>query len=760
MTDNYNHGGPDGGSEYVSIRRPLYKTQTFRNQFMKTSSTQKSVGEAVKQKARDACACTPSKRKKCLFSFLPFLKIMSKYKWRSDLPNDIIAGLTVGIMQLPQGMAYSMLADMPPVVGLYMSFFPVLIYFIFGTSKQISMGTVAVVSLMTGGIVSTQTNLWREARGLQIENTTMMGLNGSDGIPGQVAVSDDEIRFKISVAATVCFLTGLIQIGMGIFRVGFLTTYMSDSLVSGFTTGAAVHVFTSQVKYVFGIKIPRFPNLFQIIKTYEAIIRELPNTNLPEMGISFICIVIIYLVKVQVNQRFKAKLKVPIPVELIVVVIGTTASHFGGFVEMWGIRTVGHIPAGLPVPAPPSFVNVSSYGTDCIAIAIVAFAQSVSLAVVMANKHHYDIDSNKELVAYGFGNVFGSFFSCYPFAASVSRSSVQDSAGGKTQVTSIFSACMVLIVILFIGPLFQSLPNCVLSAIIMVALRSMFLQILELRSLWRISIYDCAIWIVTFVCVVVLHVDMGLMIGIVFSFFTVVVRTQLAKASSLEKVSDVEVLQKGAQYEKAEKYNGIKVVGFNAPVYYANADIFMRHVYTVAGAKPERILKKMKKLEKQDLSRLHSQQQLINEGTTVLQLEPKKNGITINPEPPCNNEKMNKRMSLSGVIVEDPRPFHHIVIDCTAMHFIDPVGVKIFKQIFTDYNNVGISVFLGNVRDEMWYVLEQTKFVETYHDCIYLTTYDAVTAASTERKANDLVQDVESDLTEPTIEDKLLPVQS
>ncbi|XP_041358329.1 prestin-like isoform X2 [Gigantopelta aegis] len=755
------HGEKEKCLGSVEIRRPLYKTQTFRDRFMKTEDERQSLTGSLVDKLKSSLQCKPEKRKNCLYNVFPFFGILRKYKWREDLPNDVIAGLTVGIMQLPQGMAYSMLADMPPVVGLYMAFFPVLIYFLFGTSKQISMGTVAVVSLMTGGVVSKATAQWRLSQNLDVSdlapaiNGTM--LNGTV-FPTGTTFLPGEIQFKFVVASTVCFMAGVIQIIMGFGKIGFVTTYMSDSLVSGFTTGAAVHVFTSQVKYILGLKIPRFENMFQIANTYKALILNIGDANIASLVISGICIVILYVVKVQINQRFKSKLKIPIPVELVVVIAGTIASHFGQFYQNYHIKVVGAIPAGLPVPSVPNFSLMPTYISDSFGIAVVAFAQSVSLAVLMAKKHHYDIDSNKELMAYGLGNVFGSFFSCYPFAASVSRSSVQDSAGGRTQVASLFSATLVLIVILFIGPLFEALPNCVLSAIIVVALRSMFLQVLELRELYKISIYDCAIWVVTFVCVVFLHVDVGLVIGIIFSFFTVVVRTQITKATSLEKVHDVEVLKTSSIYEKTEHFSGVKVVGFNAPLYYANAELFMKNVFRVVGIKPRVLRKKLKKLTFGDS--MTSQQVLITDVSVVMQMEPTKSCLdkTDDTKPMKNGKQMNGSY-LSAV--EELRPVHHVVIDCSAMHFIDPVGVKMLKQIYHEYNTVGITVFLGGVRDEVWPVLEYSGFVDLYGDCIFLTVYDAVMMAMEDQKcSNGFIEDAEQTtiIVEASPEDKLLPM--
>ncbi|XP_076446458.1 prestin-like [Babylonia areolata] len=748
------HEGEDSGVQArVRINRSAYRLSTFRDQYLKPVEPQPRLVDRVKGKVGQAVSCNKERCKKTCLTIFPFIRIMRKYDVKSDLINDIISGLTVGIMQLPQGMAYAMLADLPPVVGLYMSFFPPLVYFLFGTSKQISMGTVAVVSLLTGGIVARETEMWKQGPDLSttaittttttttttpaspLSSSATLGLTTDHVMPDDAVMGEEEM-FKIQIAATVAFITGLAQIGMGLCRVGFVTTYMGDSLVSGFTTGAAVHVFTSQVKYALGLKIPRFENLFQIIRTYGAILTSLGKTNIPEMVITLICIVVLYLVKVQVNQRIKDKCRIPIPIELIVVVSGTLASHFGGFREKWGIRTVGRIPAGLPQPALPTFHNVGNYGFECVVVGIVAFAQSVSLAVLMAKKHHYDIDANKEMIGYGAGTLFGSFFSCYPIAASVSRSSVQDSAGGKTQLASIFSASLVLIVILFIGPLFQELPNCCLSAIIMVALRSMFLQVLQLPQLCRVSPYDFAIWVVTFLSVVVLSVDYGLYIGIVFAFFTVVTRSQMASVKTVENVADNDIYKMTDLYTKTETRPGIRIITYNSPLYYANGDLFMKNLFRATDAKPEKIRKAMKRLQMS--STLHSTANLIVDESMVVEMEP-----VSGPSPIGNSTKANGDARDSNP--KDPRPFRHLVIDCTSMSFVDPVGIKTFKQIIEEYKGVGINVYLGGIRDEVWRTMQAADFTSKYASNIYLTVYDAVLTAETALRSEVNVADLKAE---------------
>lgn len=728
----------------LASERPIYRTRTVRDRFLKLEEKNKSFKERARRKLKDSCRCSSSQWKRWALSIFPFIRIMRRYQWRTDLPSDIVSGLTVGIMQLPQGMAYAMLAELPPVVGLYMSFFPVIIYFFFATSKQISMGTVAVVSLMTAGVISSQTSIWHESHGIdeaaKIKNLT-------DEWEAQ------EIAFKISIAASISFISGLAQIGMGVMRFGFVTTYMGDAMVSGFTTGAAVHVFTSQVKYVFGIEVPRFPNLFQIINTYVRVFQELPNTNLPTLLLSVICMIFLYIIKVYVNQRYKTKLKMPVPIELAVVVVSTLASHYGNFKERWGIKVVGNIPAGLPDPKFPSFTNVGDYAIDCVIIGIVAFAQSVSLAVLMAKKHHYDIDSNKEMIGYGVGTFVGSFFSCYPIAASVSRSSVQDSAGGRSQLATLVSASLVLIVILFIGPLFENLPNCALSAIIMVALRSMFLQVLELKSLFKTSPWDCAIWVFTFLSVVILHVDMGLVAGILFSFFTVVIRSQATKVNTLERLSELDEYRPISIYTKTEPHPRIRIIAYNSPLYYANSEIFLKHVHRETGVKPEKMRKVLKKLMTLN-DPLHSNKKKMHD-SKIVEME------TVTPVAPVTTVSgqpgmfvsgqgdavsngsdatrpggmMAHRASIIGPLPNlDPRPFLYLIIDCTAFTFIDPVGIKILKQLIEDYKTIGISTYLGGVRDDCWNTMEQSGFTATYERVIFLTVRDAVMAAEEDKR--------------------------
>ncbi|XP_045204648.2 sulfate transporter-like [Mercenaria mercenaria] len=712
------------------IKNSVKKTADFRSFYRRPEEPSPSVPEAIKEQVQNLCPCDKRSQKKCLTKRFPVWRIMRKYKWRTDLPSDIVSGLTVGIMQLPQGMAYALLAELPPVVGLYMAFFPVLIYFIFGTSKHISMGTVALCSLLTGSVISRFYNptFASTVLGTNLTNSLSDAERNISTDPSDPIEVELPNHVKFDIAASVCLLVGFVQLFMGIFRMGFITTYMSDPMIGGFTTGAAVHVGTSQVKYVFGLHIPRSDGVFQIIKTYVLIFHHIAETNVPTLIMSLVCMVIIYIIKVQINQRFKAKLKFPVPVELIVVVAGTMTSYFLNFSENYGMKIVGEIPRGLPKPSIPSLPSTSVYTADVFIIAIVAFSQCVGLAALMAKKHGYSYDANQELIAYGAGNIFGSFFSCYPYAASVSRSSVQESAGGKTQLASVFSATLVLIVIVSIGPLFQTLPNCVLASIITVALRSLFLQFLDLPRIYRTSVYDFLIWIVTFLAVVVLHVDYGILLGMLFSFFTVVIRSQRTKADNLEKLEAVQLYQDSSKFIQTGSVSGVRIIGYNSPLYYANGSLFVKQVYTLTGVIPE-------KKKRQAKRQLKAERIRMSQKNSTAALLP---NMMSTDDSSMDRSDLIRQTIACASLMED-NLLHHIVLDLSGVSFIDSVGAKVLKQLVEDYQSVDVEVLFSNINDEVWRVMEATEFLKSYEERMYLTTDDAVDAINTKMKqANEL----------------------
>ncbi|ELU06319.1 hypothetical protein CAPTEDRAFT_122476 [Capitella teleta] len=522
---------------------------------------------------------TPGCFGRFLLSYLPFIEIMKKYNIKRDVLPDVVAGLTVGIMQIPQGMAYAVLASMDAVYGLYMSFFPIIVYFFFGTSRHLSFGTFAVISLMVGSAVDRVCGSESETYWLKTENGT----------------SSD---CAIEVASALTFTGGLMQIGMSFLHLGFVVIYLSEPMTRGFTTGCSIHVFSSQLKGIFGVSIPRHSGALKLIYTYRDLILALPQTNPAAVIASVISAVLLWVTKEYLNPPVKKRLKAPIPIDLVVVVLGTAISYYANFEEKYGLEVIGEVPTGLPAPTMPPVKYFSETAMDGFVIAIVAYAISISMAQNFAEKNGYSVDANQELLAHGITNFVCSNFKCYMMSVSLSRSLVQETLGGVTQIAGLVAALLMLIVLVALAGLFEALPSCVLAAIIVVALKGMFLQMKDIPKLWGISKTDLSVWMVTFLAVVILDIDLGLLVGVFWSFLTVIGRTQRPYVCDMGRIGETDMYGDKRTFETASDVPGVKIVRFESSVYFANRDYFIDRVFLKARCQPKVLATAMKKAYK------------------------------------------------------------------------------------------------------------------------------------------------------------------
>jgi len=284
--------------------------------------------------------CQPGKT---ILSLFPALVWLPKYEWKKNITSDIVSGFTVAIMHIPQGMAYSLLGGVPPVVGIYMAFFPVLLYVLMGTSHHVSMGTFAVVCMMAGKSVFMYAGSDPPASVPQLTNVTDQ--NGTDSVL-VFASNNSEAYTPIQVATAVCFVVGLWQILLGVCRLGVLSVLLSDTLVSGFTTGAAVHVLTSQVKNLLGVKVQRYSGPLKIVYTYIDIFKNIGQSNPVAIGISVVSILVLSLYNEVIKPRISKKLPVPLPIELLTVIAGTLVSMFCALDVNYKVAILGEVPTG------------------------------------------------------------------------------------------------------------------------------------------------------------------------------------------------------------------------------------------------------------------------------------------------------------------------------------------------------------------------------------------------------------------------------
>ncbi|XP_036723049.1 solute carrier family 26 member 10-like isoform X2 [Balaenoptera musculus] len=505
---------------------------------------------------RRARACSGPGAWRLLRARLPPLRWLPHYRWRPWLLGDAVAGVTVGIVHVPQGMAFALLTSVPPVFGLYTSFFPVLIYTLLGTGRHLSTGTFAVLSLMTGSAV---------------DRLVPEPLEGNlSGIEREQLDAQ-----RVGAAAAMAFGSGALMLGMFALQLGVLATFLSEPVVKALTSGAALHVLVSQLPSLLGLPLPRQIGCFALFKTLAAVLTALPRSSPAELTVSALSLALLVPVK-ELNVRFRDRLPTPIPGEIVMVLLASVLCFTSSLDTRYNVQIVGLLPGGFPQPLLPSLAELPRILADSLPMALVTFAVSASLASIYADKYSYTIDSNQELFAHGVSNLISSLFSCFPNSATLATTSLLVDAGGNTQLAGLFSCMVVLSVLLWLGPFFYYLPKAVLACINISSMRQMFFQMRELPQLWRISRVDFAVWMVTWVAVVTLSVDLGLAVGVVFSMMTVVCRTQRVQCLALGLAEGTELYRPLRESHKLLQVPGLCILSYPTPLYFGTRGRFRR----------------------------------------------------------------------------------------------------------------------------------------------------------------------------------------
>ncbi|XP_053752980.1 cadherin EGF LAG seven-pass G-type receptor 3 isoform X9 [Panthera pardus] len=735
------------------VERPLLNQEQLEELGCLTSATETHQWRTWFQ-------CSYTRARALLLQHLPVLAWLPRYPVRDWLLGDLLAGLSVAIMQLPQGLAYALLAGLPPVFGLYSSFYPVFIYFLFGTSRHISVGTFAVMSVMVGSVTE---SLAPDEDFLQAENATV----------------DEEARdaARVQLTATLSVLVGLFQVGLGLVHFGFVVTYLSEPLVRGYTTAASIQVFVSQLKYVFGLQLSSRSGPLSLIYTVLEVCWKLPQSVVGTVVTALVAGVVLVLVKL-LNDKLQRHLPLPLPGELLTLIGATGISYGVGLKHRFGVDVVGNIPAGLVPPVAPSPQLFASLVGYAFTIAVVGFAIAISLGKIFALRHGYRVDSNQELVALGLSNLVGGFFRCFPVSCSMSRSLVQESTGGNTQVAGAVSSLFILIIIVKLGELFQDLPKAVLAAVIIVNLKGMLKQFTDICSLWKANRVDLLIWLVTFVATILLNLDLGLAVAVVFSLLLVVFRTQLPRYSVLGQVPDTDIYRDVAEYSEAREVPGVKIFRSSATMYFANAELYSDALKQRCGVdvdhlisrkkklvkKQEQKLKRLKKLQKQaGASKDTSVSIEVNSSTRDMESNnmedskaegegsamscrdggahacPERKATDLPAQVSTGNELEDMAASgQEGAKAPDvttlkalglPQPhFHSLVLDLGALSFVDTVCLKSLKNIFRDFREIEVEVYMAACHTPVVAQLEAGHFFDASitKQHLFASVHDAV----------------------------------
>lgn len=471
--------------------------------------------------------------------WLPILRWGPSYD-RGDLRSDLSAGVTVAAMLVPQAMAYALLAGLPPEIGLYAATIPVLVYALFGTSRQLAVGPVAIVSLLTA---------------------TALGQLVEEGTAGY-----------LEAAAMLALLVGLIHIVLGVGRLGFLVNFLSHSVLVGFTAAAAIIIGFSQVKHLLGIKIPRTDHFYE---TVIEVANGLSDTHAATLVLGLSALVALLLLK-RVMPR--------IPGALVVVVASIlTVELFD--LEGRGVSTVGDIPDSLPTFGLPRFDGslIGNLLPTAIVITIVGFMESIAVAKVYARRHRYEVEPNSELIGLGAANVASGVFGGYPVTGGFSRTAVNDTAGARTPLASIVTAVLVLVTIAFLTPLLTSLPNAVLGAIIVVAVVGL-VDIREMRHITHVKPTDLVSLSVAFVATLVLGIELGIGVAVIASMLVVFARMSRPHTAVLGQVDDTTNYRNVERFPEAKIRDGVRVIRIDAAISFVNATAVKRLVIEQAEA--------------------------------------------------------------------------------------------------------------------------------------------------------------------------------
>lgn len=460
-----------------------------------------------------------------LKKIIPAIDWLSHYH-KNDLRGDLSAGLIVAVMLIPQGMAYAMLAGLPPEIGLYASTIPLIIYALFGSSRQLAVGPVAMVSLLV--------------------------------FTGVSQLAEPQTEEFVSYALLLALMVGVIQFALGIFRLGFLVNFLSHAVISGFTSAAALIIGLSQLKHILGFDLPK-DSIFVIL--YEAI-RGIGETNLTAL--------IIGAGSIAVLLFFKKKLP-RFPAPLVVVVLGTVFTYLFKLNETAGVNIVGDIPQGIPSLSLPAFdfASIGALLPIALTISFVGFMESIAVAKAIAAKEKYKINSNQELNGLGLANIVGSFFSAYPVTGGFSRSAVNYQAGARTGLASIITAVIILVALLFLTPLLYYLPQAVLAAIIMVAVFGL-IDIKEAVHIFKIRQADGWTLIITAIATLTLGIEQGILIGIAVSLILFIWRSAYPHVAELGYVEQEDVFKNIKRFPDAKTYDHTLIYRIDASLYFAN----------------------------------------------------------------------------------------------------------------------------------------------------------------------------------------------
>jgi SulP family sulfate permease len=488
--------------------------------------------------------------------YLPFLAWLGRYR-RADLPSDAVAGIVTAIMLIPQSMAYAQLAGLPPQVGLYASVAPLIVYALLGTSGQLSVGPVAITSLLV--------------------------------FSGVGALAEPGSARYIQLVLLLALMIGAIKLGLGLLRLGAILNFISHPVLAAFTSASALIIAAGQLKYILGYKFGGE----RLHETLASAVAGLAQTNPATLGIGLASIALLLFFRKGLRPLLRRAGLPPLAVTLIVsgaplvtVVAGILAAWGWRLDRSAAVAVVGGIPAGLaPLSAPAASVaDLRALLPAAMAIVLVSVVESIAVAKALASKRRQAIDPDQELVALGAANVAASLFSGYPVTGGFARSVVNAQAGAVTGLASLITAGGIALILLFFTPLFYFLPQAVLAATVIVAVFGL-VDLKEPVRIWRTNRGDALTWGVAFAAVLLLGIEAGIFAGVAASLVSYLWRTSRPHIAVVGRLGDSEIYRNVERYE-VQTWPDVVAMRVDESLYFANTRYLEEAILRIVAERP------------------------------------------------------------------------------------------------------------------------------------------------------------------------------
>jgi len=491
-----------------------------------------------------------------LARYFPILDWGAGYRGETFV-NDLVAAVIVTIMLIPQSLAYALLAGLPPQIGLYASILPLIAYAVFGTSRQLAVGPVAILSLMTAAAA------------------------------GKIAPQGT--AEYIEAALILAVLSGAILLAMGLFRMGFLANFLSHPVVSGFITASGIIIAASQLKHILGVDAGGH-TLFEIVRTLAG---SAPETNPPTLYIGGASLIFLFWVRKQFRPLLK-RLGLSDKTATIIARAGPVFAVAAGIaavaglnLDAQGVKILREVPQDLPALGAPRFAPdlwMQLLGSAAL-ISLIGFVESVSVGQTLAAKKRERIDPNQELIALGAASLSAGVSSGYPVTGGLARSAVNFDAGAQTPAAGAFTAIGIALATVFLTPFLFYLPQAVLAATIIVAVLSL-VDMGEVINVWRYSKSDFAAMAATILATLAFGVELGVTTGVALSLLLHLYNTSRPHFAVVGQVPGTQ------HYRNVERHavvtsERVMTIRIDESLYFANARFLEDVVYGVIGERPD-----------------------------------------------------------------------------------------------------------------------------------------------------------------------------